>query len=218
MNSSEFQEWMRYHRKAYPGLAAWLEKNDGQADMWAKVLGKTPLDAAKRATDTLFEQEDQPRGYGEHPRAIKRLAWETRTKSVPRKVDGQDTYSCRRCRDSGMVSVVSAASLRAAWANHRDHGIRWCAVACDCAAGERFAFPPKGVRGMLRWKDNTTLFSWDDVIEHARTIDEGMPDCHLFEAVRQLLMEHDQHKLNGDSIDDVQLAGTYQGDAEEEEF
>jgi hypothetical protein len=219
VNTEEFGQWLAYHTTAYPGLTKWLETNDGQVDMWARLLQKTPLDAARRATDALFEQEDQPRGYGEHPRAIKRLAWETRAAPPqPRQINGHDTYLCPRCRDSGILSVASAATLRAAWVDMRSHGVRWCAVACDCEAGERFAAPPKGVRPMLRFQRNSTLFTFEEVIEQARAIDPKSPDTNLFAAVRQLLIEHDQHKLNGDPIDNAELAGSYQGNQEPEEL
>lgn len=214
MTPDEFDQWLDHHAGMYPGVKRWLAKpeNEGVEAAWERLLSRTSLEAAKRASMELFEQDEQPRGFGEHPRAVKRLAWELRPKQqVARKIDGQDTFRCLRCRDSGVVSVVNPATLRAVWRDHESHGVRWCAVACDCEAGDHFVAPPKGVRPLGRWDQHRPLFSFEEVYEHARTIDQRDPVRATWEAIKQLLEEHDAARTRGQTLEEVQFAAPYPG-------
>ena len=235
MNRDEFGEWLEYHSKAYPSLVRWLNDNSGQAEMWHKLLQSTPIAAARTATDELFASEEQPRGYGEHPRAIKKLAWSHLQQSNrPRYMHGEITFTCHRCRDTGQVSVVSPLTLRDAWHNDDERGVRWCAVACNCNAGLHWSQPPKGVRPMPEWQENRPLFTWDQVLARAEELYppryDGQPTdyravlagetacdtstayCHLFEAVRALLLDYDERHSQGESLDAVQFSAPYPGE------
>ena len=140
MNQDEYQEWRRYHAKAYPGLIAWLDRNDGQDVLWQRLLANTPYEAAKAATDQMFSMDEQPRGYSEHPRIIRRLAYEVaprRDTRMPTYIDGQATFACGRCQDSGFVSVLTPETLKRVWRDDANKALRYCTIACDCDEGNR---------------------------------------------------------------------------------
>ncbi len=198
MDASEFGEWLTHHKAAYPGLARWLAQHDGQMVVWAKILAKTDLAAAKRATDDLVASDAQPRGYGEHPRHIKRLAYDQAPQRDTRYIDGQQVVSCVRCQDSGLLSVISPGSLSAIWQDDRAHGLRWCVVACDCDAGTIHATRRQGIkRPIPRFTTAHMLISFDEVCS-AQIDETGRANGVVqWDAARQVLLvrhESDEQK------------------------
>jgi hypothetical protein len=126
MTNEEFNEWLRHHTAAFPGMAAWLNKLPQKRDTlaaWEYALRAVDLDAAKRATDLMLSGEEaQPAGWGSYPAAIRaiamRLCGERRQYSQPRTIDGQPTYECAHCQDEGWVMVYHRNALR--WAHAGD--------------------------------------------------------------------------------------------------
>ena len=53
MTPEEFGTWLTHHTKAYPGLAAWLEKNEGQISLWQQMLAGAELEDALAALAEL---------------------------------------------------------------------------------------------------------------------------------------------------------------------
>ena len=168
MNSVEFTRWMDYHKGAYPGLSAWLKANTDQIDHWERMLSRIELHQAKSATDSLVEGDEQPKGYGEHPRWIRRIAiaasggniesYEKR-QDGPRVVDDQLVAECPLCMDYGIVSVLSPDCLKRLWNNDRRQHLSTCAIACHCHRGQK--------RRMAHWQDGHALFRIEDVIDQA---------------------------------------------------
>ena len=97
---------------------------------------------AKKATDLLASGEEaEPKGFDRHPAAVRAIARRFHQRHVddrPRYVDGQETVQCRRCQDSGFVTIWHHQAMEAA----RDGTLTGAnsykaAAACDCSAGDR---------------------------------------------------------------------------------
>jgi hypothetical protein len=160
MIRSEFDEWFKYHCRAFPGVASWFAKPESVPEpqetvaMWAEALADVNIDSAKKATDLLFRgTEPPPPGYSSHPRAVRRIAREIDhaaynaqrepiTSRRPQVVDGQVCYHCAECQDTGVRTVLSPACVRRIL--QADGVLEDCnlakgvttVVACDCAIGE----------------------------------------------------------------------------------
>ena len=86
---------------------------------------------------------------------------------------------------------------------------------------------------MPQWQDDRPLFTWDVVLQRAeamypprydhqtdyRAVLSGDTEvrldvayCHLFEAVRSLLLDYDEQRSRGESLDDVEFAAPYPGE------
>jgi len=194
VNGPDFRQWLAYHRGAYPGLAAWLRTNADQLDHWERILCNVELHAAKSATDAIVASEDQPKGYGEHPRWVRRIAMagqpmaERQQQLGPQVKDDRLVANCRHCMDYGVVSVLSPSCLRRVWQDDRHLHLTTCALACNCERGQRVRLP--------RWQDGHALIRIDDVLDQA--INEAAQHADLKDAewavARRLLLEHHEKR------------------------
>lgn len=162
MNRSQVNDFLAEHVKRYPALAKWLSDNRGQREVWLDMLEPVEFGDAIAASRALYLQDDQPRGYGNHPRAIRKLAYQihgerTRTSEPQRYAGGVPTVSCRRCLDTGIITAMSPATNRALREDDRTHGLRRCALACECHAGDRYTQPPHGIRPLPRWSEGYAI-------------------------------------------------------------
>ena len=170
MTAGEFDRWLEYHTKAYPGLQAWLTKNSGQLPFWEKVLKRFGYSHCTEATDRLIVSDDQPRGYTDHARAIARIARDVQlssTGSLRRKdrsvIDGHDVFKCPLCQDTGFVYVVSPSTIR----EYRCGNLgapRFCDVSCSCERGASIDGNEKfGRAGLVRY-DPRKMINWGDIM------------------------------------------------------
>jgi hypothetical protein len=132
MTYSEFTEWLRHHTAAFIGVATKIQalptiardgmpSRDEFAAAWYRTLRDVSLADARAATDKMaaMPEADLPKGFDRHPAkilqivrgAVKSGGWRPYS---PHRVDGQETYRCLACRDTGIVSVWSERSLAAA--------------------------------------------------------------------------------------------------------
>ena len=202
MDSSEFREWLDYHRKAYPGLVPWLKTNDGQSEHWERILGQITLPQAKAATDDLVSGEDQPKGYGEHPRWIRRIAMAAsgagvesyeRREEGPRVKDDRLIASCHRCMDFGIVSVLSPKCLKRVWLDDASKGLETCVVACNCANGAKKS---RTLR-IPQWQDGHALIRIDELIDES--VERKQPKWTI--AREKLLAIHANRHTHADFAD-----------------
>jgi hypothetical protein len=149
MNEPEFQLWVEHHTAAFLGFGAKVAAlpdvpRDGTPSRrqvlqsWYRTLRDVSLTDAKAATDKMaaMPEADLPKGFDRHPAkilqivrgAVKSSGWRP---YKPRCVDGQETYRCLACRDTGIVSVWSERSL---------------AAACDGTLGQHFTVSTIAVR------------------------------------------------------------------------
>lgn len=136
-NENEFQQWLDYHSSLNPGVQKWLRELpktgvdiQGVLDAWERLLKPIDLSTAKRCSDELMAREKQPR-YERHAAEIVAIAkahgFTSRAPQVPTMRDGQPTYKCRDCRDTGKAPIYVVGeeltrSIRmygSAWAFHR---------------------------------------------------------------------------------------------------
>lgn len=148
MTDSEFGRWLMTHKQAFPGVGDWLRKNPDTVRHWQAAMADVDLDAAEQATAEMLRGDiDSPRGYSDHVRAVRQRAKEIRfadrEERRPTRIDGQDTYSCHLCRDSGYVLVLDAGQggqQLLEWARGDRSQPRPAAktslVACTCPTGD----------------------------------------------------------------------------------
>jgi hypothetical protein len=172
MDNPDFRNWLDYHRGAYPGLSAWLKTNPDQLDHWERILSRLELWQARAATDAMAASDEQPKGYGEHARAIRRIAmaaagihqegYEQRTEG-PTIIDDHLVAQCPRCMDYGIVSVLSPECLRRLWADDERQSLSTCIVACDC---ERGRVKSRNMK-LPQWQEGHALFRYEDILDAA---------------------------------------------------
>lgn len=141
---------MRYHQAAFTGIGPWMARLDESPDeyapsrkdvlaAWLKALGFVTLADAKLATDDMHSgREDAPAYFDHHPRCVAAIAAKrrrSRGSGTPKRINGQDTYRCLVCRDSGFVTCWHPVSLTALRADG-DGPWLTCAVRCTCAMGD----------------------------------------------------------------------------------
>src|SRR5690242_2439287 len=121
MTPSEYDEWERHHKVAFPGFGEWLSKQDEETSyVWAQALRDVPLEQAKAATLLLVSgDEREPEGFSKTPAVIRGIALrllreKNRDRSARRYViDGQPTIACLGCQDVGVRIVWHPRSIRA---------------------------------------------------------------------------------------------------------
>lgn len=132
MTESEFKDWFAYHRGSFPSIDGWLAKidqasrNDPDAlrsvnilKSWRRTLGDVSLAAAKKATDAMARGDlDEPKSFDSHPKAIRRASHKEGNRRgtirALKMIDGEPTYKCPHCLDSGWVDVFHPKSIAAA--------------------------------------------------------------------------------------------------------
>jgi len=175
MTREEFREWLAHHRAAFTGLSVWInripepgkqrEGEPSRADVlaawYAAMRDCDPADA-RAATDRMAAgQLEEPKGWDRHKTAIaqeaRRLAAErNRHRSAgagtrPRYAEGEPTYRCAECLDSGVIPIWHPDSVTAA-CNTLDGAERGClgqpftlyeaAAKCTCEAGSEYRHLP----------------------------------------------------------------------------
>jgi hypothetical protein len=168
MTEVEFKEWLSFHAARFPSLSSWLGKIREQppagmpsrSDIlgaWFDTLCPLTLEQAKGASRLMHGQPDaeQPKAADRHPATILAIVRKIRgAASVPvwkprRDVDGQETFACLICRDTGAVSVFSGDTIRRIKAggdfiladDFRIRSVITEAVRCNCSAACR-NWPP----------------------------------------------------------------------------
>lgn len=176
MTREEFREWLSHHRAAFTGLSAWIAKlpepgrqREGEptrADVlaaWYAVLRHCELSDAREATDRMAAgQIEEPRGWDRHKTTIaqeaRRLAAErnrhrsTGAGTRPRYAEGEPTYRCRECLDSGVIPIWHPVAVTAACAtlDGAERGqlgqpftLYEAAARCSCQAGHEYPVLPE---------------------------------------------------------------------------
>lgn len=205
---ADFDHWLTYHGKAYPGFAQWVDKHDDQLDFMRRILGKFTRDELQAATDQLYQLDDQPNGYSNHPRAIRRLIKDcqpvnTAGKSFgPELKDDHLVADCPRCMDYGIVSVLNPLTLKRLRAGDCVGGLSTCYVVCDCEMGN-------GRRG-VRWQDGYCLIRYEPLLDEAikRAGEFPSVDDAMWHIAREKVRDFDNGR-NGHvvSIDSWAVAG-----------
>ena len=193
MDDVDFRLWMKHHNDAYPGLAAWLKSNPGQVKTWKRILVGFELDELIKATDSLVERLEQPRGYSDHPRDLKAIVLNSRgtdgrkeKRRGPIVKDGHLVAKCPICMDHGIVSILSPKTI-SALDSGECKGLNTCCCACKCEAGEEYL---QG--GRLR-KYGTTgypMVVWEHILDAGATELVG----HTLEEVAAILLEREREQ------------------------
>lgn len=168
---------MPAHCAAFTGIRAWLAKTTKGADApseaqvlkgWYGVLRDVDLEAALAASHRMHSGEiEEPKGFDRHPAAIRRACGVSRRSSsvgLRFDSDGNQTYACPVCQDSGWVYCWSAVSMKAArdgtFGQH--FTVYATAVVCHCPAGRTHdrrnewpRFDPKRMLSIL-------VATWDE--------------------------------------------------------
>jgi len=198
MTEAEFQQWFGYHGAAFPSLHSWLARQQKTAGSYAKQTETEyvdPLDAwfrawedveitdARAATDAMAGGDLDCPAWSQHPPLIRRWVRErTETaysqRQTRRIIDGEETFACSDCRDSGWVLVLDPRSQSARTA-------RACKVICSCRAGDledakrrqhgRTPVLRYDPRAMFRLEDNLML----DPVAFAQWAEQRQPSGYV---------------------------------------
>jgi len=180
---TDFDRWLSYHTKAYPGMAKWLKENEDQLRFWRRLLEAYSIDELSSATDRLYAADEQPRGYSEHARAIRRILADgnpvrAESESGPRMVHDHLVADCPQCMDYGSVSVLGPKTLKLLRTTEGEVPLLTCALACDCRRGHGKRLP--------KWADGYSLVVYEQVLQLAA--DRA---CTMCDVARELLVELD---------------------------
>lgn len=172
MTSREFQQWQSWHGARFPNWAAWL-KNLGRQDSAVKqadvlsamfeALADVGIDDAKEASKRLAcGDEPEIDQFDQHARTVRAVARRLRGGRNQeyygriKVIDGEPTYRCPDCTDSGIRVVFHPETIRAARKDPESLVSGKCvayriAVACLCAKGCRIK------EGGMRQFDNSMI-------------------------------------------------------------
>jgi len=198
MNGTEFSEWFAFHSTRYP-VKKWMTDAGnfaGFLEAWQEALADVSLESCIEATKLMYRgDEDAPHGYSNHPRAIRQIAKrlsEGEQADAERKattiVDGQVTYACQHCQDTGFRIIVTPACMeRIDKADGEIDGSRLSkgihgSVACTCSSGDLQA---RDRRSTLTKCKVAALPRFDSkrMLEH----DPGWGKVELIEAVLEFI-------------------------------
>lgn len=161
MAPDEFDRWLKAHTGAFPGLWRWLDENPATLESWQECLWDVEFNDARQATREMNRGEFEAPAFGDHARAVRRLARtlayeaeQRNRKTMPLNANGP-RYNCKWCRDGGIVMVADIyvresgkAPIRAYLEGLITH-LPECGVFCFCGKGrgrnpqfdERYMFP-----------------------------------------------------------------------------
>lgn len=163
MIPSEFERWFNALCARFPDTAAWYAKlpetstevgtptREAVIQAWCDVLRDVDLRDGLTAIERVFAgDEDEPKTPQSWPKVIRRLAFEIRRKRPKAKrrvIDGQETYECPICEDTGSVAVYTKATIERFRAGvlvrgsrrtaDNAPGIEQATVPCGCPRGGR---------------------------------------------------------------------------------
>lgn len=185
MTNSEFSEWLAFFDAAFPSYADKRKsRNDRESveAVWANLMADVSLRHAKMAT--LAAQRDELADltsmtpWDKFPPKIRQKARQlsfqaTQSSAGPsrrsRGPDGEWTYACLKCSDTGWREVVSAKSLHdsKSFEIWMETGYVWPALAaCSCEVGQKFSAWKQPVN---RYADMRQAIDYPGIIERPRT-------------------------------------------------
>lgn len=147
MDAHEFRAWLEHHVAANAGIDTWLRRmTDEQAakllNSWRGLLKDVRLEDAKAATDELQRALTQPKGYGDHARAIYHLCQQRRHEHEAKCFRRACSYCTSPGSDSGPTGFVSIFAGGSPWESQyvQAYGqagrLKQIAVGCTCPAGQ----------------------------------------------------------------------------------
>ncbi len=80
MDKFEFGKWFEYHSSAFASVGNYFtnldeKQKNSSLDHWYRILYYCSLEHAKKATDVMFESDEQhPRRIDQHPGRVRRIA------------------------------------------------------------------------------------------------------------------------------------------------
>jgi len=141
MTRDEFDQFFARHTSRFPQFESWLsERLDDEAvgeylDSFRLTLQHVGYRDALAASQEIFEGPGLP--FGEHPAALRQIAQRMAADRRPRDrwADGQPTFRCLRCEDTGFLEVWSEAAMAAMRERGRLDGVRYLTYAVRCTCG-----------------------------------------------------------------------------------
>ncbi len=188
MTNDEFSKWLAYFDACFPSYA---EKRNRLTDKsttlvaWYKLFAGVSLRHAMVATDAALKEEipgiTNMTPWDKYPQFIRAKARQVASQAAgsaagpsfrKRGPDGEITYACLKCSDTGWREVVSAKSLQDArnFEPWMESGVVWPALAaCDCEAGAKFASWKFKV---ANYKDLRHAIDYPCIIDRPKTLIE----------------------------------------------
>lgn len=130
----------------FPDFRDWVVRSGAKSPGYTRViesrLSSAPEWALRRACEELLGSGDATRPH-RIPFLVadraKRLCRNAETGRLRAATNGQETYACLRCRDSGLVTIYHPRTLALARRGELVPGrVYTAAAACTCEAGRRY--------------------------------------------------------------------------------
>lgn len=149
MTDHEFTTWMKFASARFPGVARHMT-HDGERlltadeaqlrrEAWMGIFNRVTLDQARDATELVFSGRiDKPTAWADLPAIIaEHAALENADDARKRAtwVDGERTYKCPLCLDTGRVTIWHPFSVRRMLKGAKlfdSQTIYECSVRCSC--------------------------------------------------------------------------------------
>lgn len=109
MCGDDVKRWVAKHESMFPGFRAWLldrhrDEITAIVVRWGSFFGDLSVEELECASEELWQRENKPRAFGDHPFAVMRIAKGERGKSKAAATTAQD-IRCQVCHDTGKRSV-----------------------------------------------------------------------------------------------------------------
>ena len=151
MNRNECKVWMNYHFSIFPAFRDWWHAQTKEAralmyEGYVKAFKAIELNDAKEATDSILSgAAKKPWEHQDTISVIIKASWAIRKARTPAptRVDGQETFSCANCHDTGWIEheyKQNDPQLRYELAD----GEHFYSTICQCSHGDKHRGLPWG--------------------------------------------------------------------------
>ena len=148
MNRHETKTWLNYHLSLFPDFKVWWEATQVEQravlwEAWIKVLRRVELSDCSAASEAILAGEQKkPWNHEDTPASIAKAAISIHRQKqpTPRVVEGQQTFSCPDCQDTGWIERPYPSSAGPVYGD----GLHFYAKTCRCLHGDKHRGRPWG--------------------------------------------------------------------------
>lgn len=186
MTTNEFAEWLAYFDACFPSYRDKRCRGDMTVQIeaaWMHLMSDVGLRQAKLATQAAMREEIQGitamTPWDKYPQAIRakarELMWHSTQNATGaskrnRLADGEWTYACQKCQDTGWIEIVSQKSIDDSknfevW---METGFVWPSLAaCSCEGGQKFSTWKKPIP--LKRSEMRQAIDFPGILDRPRT-------------------------------------------------
>ena len=151
MTRNETKVWMNYHLSIFPDFRTWWQSQTKESralifEGYCKALQQFSLTDGKEASDAILAgHAKKPWDHQDTLSSVVKAARDARRESIPKPVEGQQTFSCAKCLDSGWLDHAYTGKERVNGSEISKHfadGKHFYATVCACHHGDKHRGKP----------------------------------------------------------------------------